>query len=510
MSAAVRWPTAVDYQMALQTPALCFAEHHLRQGRVFTDKLGLPRAATGNVVVVFRMRLAEGDVALRCFTREASVETMERRYHALSRRFERIDVPALTPCIYRRNEILVDKRRYPVVEMPWKPGLQLHRYIEQHLHEPEVLHALADQWRILMKDLSTARIAHGDLSDGNVLVDEHGQIHLVDFDAAFTPRLADAIPLEVGKPNYQHPGRLSPDSPDYGYYAENVDAFSALAIYVSLRALADDADRWRCYHTGENLIFEQQDYQNPGYTPIWLDLRSGRDDEVRQLVEVLEGFCRAPVADLPTLEEAVESRTPHRPDEAAKAASLAEDKAPVPPEREEKTRSDTDDELTPEAHPDLTTTLRKLYVPALAAVMVFLVVVGVVYQQGQASRPVRYVSLASPAEAGETHVPPEALPGFYTGYATSLDGDREPMALTIDSLDAHPDSAEAHFVYSVNWKAHQVGGAGHYNEATGYVDLENHYVLYIARASDDEVVLASLSHRDHRPLVLVNKRRTHE
>ncbi|MCH7660024.1 MAG: hypothetical protein IH933_05410 [Euryarchaeota archaeon] len=97
---------------------------------------------------------------------------------------------------------------------------------------------------------------------------------------------------------------------------------------------------------------------------------------------------------------------------------------------------------------------------------------------------------------------------FYTGYTTSLDGDREPMALIIDSLDAHPDSAEARFVYSVNWKAHHVDGTGHYNKATGYIDLESHYVLYIARATADEVVLASLSHREQRPLVVVNKRRT--
>ena len=62
MFAAARWPTAVDYQTALQTPALCFNDLALKQGTVLTDPLGLPLAATGNVVVVEteRRRLKRG------------------------------------------------------------------------------------------------------------------------------------------------------------------------------------------------------------------------------------------------------------------------------------------------------------------------------------------------------------------------------------------------------------------------------------------------------------------
>ncbi len=201
MSVAVRWPTAVDYQTALQTPSLCFKDPLLRQATVLTDPLGLPLAATGNVVVVFRLRLAEGDVALRCFTRKASFETLARRYRVLNLHLEPATSPALMPCIYRSNEILVEGVRYPVVEMPWRPGLQLHRYVERHLHEPGVLHALADQWRILMVQLRAVRFAHGDLADGNVLVDERGRIHLIDYDAAFAPGLEADPPQEVGKPN---------------------------------------------------------------------------------------------------------------------------------------------------------------------------------------------------------------------------------------------------------------------------------------------------------------------
>jgi len=463
-------------------------------------------AATGNVVVVFRLRLAEGDVALRCFTRKVSFEALARRYRVLNLHLEPATSPALTPCLYRSHEILVEGVRYPVVEMPWRPGLQLHRYVERHLHEPGVLHALADEWRILMAQLRAVRFAHGDLADGNVLVDERGQIHLIDYDAAFVPGLEDEPPSEIGKPNYQHPDRLNPDGPDYGYYAANVDAFAALVVYLSLRALADDAERWRRYHTGENLIFEQDDYQNPGYTPIWLDLRNSKNGEVKHLAEVLEGYCLGSVADLPNLEEVLQGQIPRRHTGKPREAPLAEGKAPVPP-RETHALVEAADEPAPKAQSELTALLRKFYLPALAVVAVLALVVWLSWG-GQADETMRRASLSTPLEAIAGELPPGDLAGFYTGYATSADGAREPIALIIDSLKVYPDSAEAHFTYSINSKAHHAGGVGRYNKDTGHLDLDSHYALYVARATAREVVLASLSHRDQRPLVRVNKRRT--
>ena len=216
MSAVERWPTAVDYQTALQTPALCFNDPALKQGTVLVDTLGLPQVATGNVVVVFRMDLPRGTTALRCYTREVSSETLTRRYMALNKVLRTGLVPAVVPCRYRPDEILVGGTRYPVVQMPWVPGVHLHRYIEKNLHQPDVLNALADQWRRVMAQLHAAGFAHGDLSDGNVLVDDRGAIRLIDYDAAFVSTLKGMPPREVGKPNYQHPGRLDPEGQDYG------------------------------------------------------------------------------------------------------------------------------------------------------------------------------------------------------------------------------------------------------------------------------------------------------
>lgn len=503
MPVATRWPTAVDYQTALQTPTLCFKDPALKQGDVHTNALGLPMAATGNVVVVFRMSLGRDDVALRCFTRKVQLDSLVRRYDALNRHLKKNRLSALVQTQYRPDELLIDEDWFPVIQMPWLQGLPLHRYIEQHLDEPGVLNKLADQWKTLMGKLAGAKFAHGDLSDGNVLVDADGRINLIDYDAAYVPELQAEPPSEVGKPNYQHPERLDLDAPGYGYYAANVDAFPALLIYLTLRALAEDASRWECYHTGENLIFTQDDFKNPGYTPIWLDLKNGESEEVKRLCDVFESFCLASVVSLPDLKDALRGKMPSRRRREVAEQPVADYAA----DTYEPYAADpvADEPVLVEAAPAVRT--RTMYIVgggALAVIAVLLVLL----VRGLMNEPSGTINMSPSSEMTTAYLVPESLPGFYSGYATSLDGEREPMALTIDSLEVFSDIREAFFTYSVNWKSHQARGLGRYNMDTGHVDLENHYILYVARATDDEIVLSSLSHRDERPLVMVNKRLT--
>ena len=507
MSFVERWPTAVDYQTALQAPALCFNDLALKQGTVFTDTLGLPLAATGNVVVVFRMSLGEGDVALRCFTRKVDFEVLAHRYKVLNVHIDRDRLPALVPCRFRPGEVLVEGARYPVVQMPWVPGLPLHRYVEAHLHQPNVLDALAERWRALMAQLSLADFAHGDLSDGNVLVDERGAIRLIDYDSAYVPMLRHDPPDEVGKPNYQHPGRLDPNGSDYGYYGANVDAFAALVVYLSLRALADDAERWRCYHTGENLIFDKDDFRDPGYTPIWLDLRNGQSDEVKRLAQVLEDCCRASVADVPDLEEVLKGQTVQRRASVKEVMQRADGAAATTPTPEAPEEAEVEAEAALAESSVSWPRMRTLALAGIGGVVV-LAVLFLLFMRPPEDAAQSNVSLMPVSEAATVYLPPEDLAGFYTGYATSLEGDREPMALIIDSVAVDSSGAGVQFLYSVNWKAHYIGGLGRYDVETGHIDLESHYELYVARANADEVVLASVSNRDQRPLVMINKRMT--
>jgi eukaryotic-like serine/threonine-protein kinase len=150
-----------------------------------------------------------------------------------------------------------------------------------------------------MTQLKSAGVAHGDLHHGNVLVDDEGEITLVDYDGFYVPAMHDKPPGEVGHPNYQLPERI-----ENGYYEANADAFSSLLIYVTILAVRSDREIW-AHHNGDNLIFVDQDFKSLGWPGVWTQLRQNPDPEVRRLSRLLEQFCKLPPASLPDLSTVV-------------------------------------------------------------------------------------------------------------------------------------------------------------------------------------------------------------
>jgi len=458
-----------------------------------TNPLGLPLAASGNMVVVFRMTLDAGDVAIRCFTRQSTFSTLQRRYLVLEALQQQVNLPALVESQFRPDELLVSGRRVSVVEMEWVRGIHLHRFAEYHLQDPAMLHALADQWRILMAQLRTARMAHGDLSDGNVLVDRQGRLRLVDYDAAYVPMLANEPPNELGKPNYQHPARLRSDSYEYGYYAENMDAFSSLVIYLSLRALANDPERWDRYHTGENIVFRQNDFEHPGDTDIWYDLRTSDNAELLALTDLLEKYCGASLTSLPTLEEALLGQArPMHSLQTNLVAPDAEQTLELVPMEEPAVAEDPPAE-TEHLIPALSLWRNKMM--RLSAAAVLAVLLGLFWWM-------KAPAASSPGTPeGAIVLTPTDLAGFYTGYATSSSGEREAVAIIIDTAETNAD----HLKYLINWKSYQSGGTVRYDRERGAVDLENHYRLFIASANENNLVLETRSPQANVPQVKVIK-----
>ncbi len=319
------WPSAVDYQTALQIPEISFSRDDLRNASVETSSWGLPVAITGNIAVVFPLIRNGEKIAVRCFTRQQVVGGMMERYGALRRHlvdFPSLHLPALRHYEFRADGLQLQGNSYPIMVMPWLRGKQLAAYIDQHVEDGEKLVSLADRWKEFTHSLRTAHFAHGDLSDGNILVDDDQNIQLIDFDAAYVPSLKTKPPLEVGKPNFQHPDRLNTQAPLYGYYGENVDAFANLLIYVSLRALASDPSLWDDFHDGDNLIFTNKDFQNLEQTPIWNRIETNPDDQVRLLVKVLKVFVQKSVDKLSHLDEVLGSLPTPKDNENSPSQSI--------------------------------------------------------------------------------------------------------------------------------------------------------------------------------------------
>lgn len=61
------WPSPQDYNEALQNPATAFADEDLRSALAVCDKLGLPRAVSGNFASVYELLSGDKRYALRCF-----------------------------------------------------------------------------------------------------------------------------------------------------------------------------------------------------------------------------------------------------------------------------------------------------------------------------------------------------------------------------------------------------------------------------------------------------------
>lgn len=298
MASSAPWPSPGDYSAAIQNPHHCFADPELARGQVYTNQLGLPVGASGNFAVVYQLHSGAQVFAVRCFIRP--VTNQQQRYDALSQHLHGIWLPALVDYAYLPQGIRVRGQWYPVVRMAWIAGQQLHQYIEDHLRHSQLLERLAMQWRGVVAGLCGAHMAHGDLQHGNILVDGHDQIHLVDYDGFFIPALHTQPPGERGHPNYQHPERQQ-----HGYYAANADAFSALVIYLSLLALRTEPDLWS-WHTGENLLFKADDFTQPGRTPVWQRLQGSVDPAVQRLTATLEHFCREPVSATPDLDTVIQ------------------------------------------------------------------------------------------------------------------------------------------------------------------------------------------------------------
>lgn len=291
------WPNTAQYKRALQRPDIVFNDPELKTARMDRDIMGTPAAVEGQSAVVFFGQTDNGRVTVRCLKRP--VAHGERRYAALHTYLAERPTAPMAAVEWQSNGIVVDSAPWPIVRMEQVGGISMRQYVSRCLYIGTELEVLSSRWRDLTEDLRRHKIAHGDLQQDNVRILDDGVLRLIDLDGVWAPPLASMPPREYGHRHFQHPERLR-----IGHWDDGVDAFSALVIYISLRALAVDPTLWDEYHNDENLILADSDFENPGTTPIWSRLAASRDLEVRDLVPMLNQFCKQTVrieTDLPTI-----------------------------------------------------------------------------------------------------------------------------------------------------------------------------------------------------------------
>ena len=292
------WPGVTDFSEAVQNPHLCFRGTDLEAGEVSVNPRGMPLVFSGAFASVYPVSVGDHTFAVRCFTRE--VKDQQARYGALSTYLLNVLPPSFVHFEYLEHGINVRGSWYPIVRMEWVHGELLNRFVESRLGEPDALRRVAAQWRGgPTASLRGLRIAHNDLQHGNVMVQDDGNIRLVDYDGMFLPQFRGQPSAELGHKHYQHPRRGADD------YDENIDNFPSLVIYLSLLAVAADPGLW-AFHNEDNLVLTRQDYADPGASEAFARLKGSPDPLVARLVERLIDCCSVPVGEVPDLETVLE------------------------------------------------------------------------------------------------------------------------------------------------------------------------------------------------------------
>jgi serine/threonine protein kinase len=293
----------------LQNPRIAFRDPRLQRAAIEKNEQNQPRPWAGAFAVVYKGVDPEDQTpfAIRIFTTE-SPERRER-YDLISAYLQGRKLNCLVDFEYRDRSIRSagDGKWYPVIIMEWVQGETLFNWLRARCQEGnrDALAAVASRWLEAVQELGDNSVVHGDLQHANVMIDSASRVKLVDYDGMCVPSLVGRRNLEVGVEPYQHPNRGAGT-----LLSLDLDNFSALLIYVALRALVIQPGLWAKYveQVGyDKLLFRREDFQAPSQSPLYYDLLQLGDNDLRNLTERLFALSQARMEEVPPLNQLANS-----------------------------------------------------------------------------------------------------------------------------------------------------------------------------------------------------------
>ena len=197
--------------------------------------------SAGNSAVVFRIRY-EGRVrSLRCY--------MHHPRHLAEIYGEKLLPQELFIYTSPAGGVWVD-----VVLSDWIEGVTLHEAVAAAAEAGDTarLRRFAAAFDRMAAALTADDWAHGDLKPENIVADNRGRLHLIDFDAMFLPAFAGRHSPELGTAAFQHPARTVRD------FDASLDDYPAALISTALHALALDPTLYARYSEADGLLFTPQ------------------------------------------------------------------------------------------------------------------------------------------------------------------------------------------------------------------------------------------------------------
>lgn len=260
-------PTIPNIRTSVENQQTLILDSHARLGQFLRDRRDRLIAYTGGFTVVYPYTINNEKWALRCW--HADLGNVRKRFNVISKAIQRSKASYLCDFVYVDEGIVVDGKVYPITRMRWVDGMTIKDYICKHKNSKNKLLQLAESFLFLVQDMHRNQFAHGDLQHGNIIVNDKGELFLVDYDSFYCPDLNGEREIITGLKDYQHPLRQS-----NLIVSEKIDYFSELIIYLSILAIAHNStfvDKYQVADS-EHLLFEAKDFQNLKGSSIYNDI----------------------------------------------------------------------------------------------------------------------------------------------------------------------------------------------------------------------------------------------
>jgi serine/threonine protein kinase len=263
----------IDIGNSIINPTVCIRVPELKNGEPIRN-VGILSSSSGSFCVVYPYILSTGEKkALRIWHCDfLSLKDIPTTTEKISKELAKINSNYLVGYDYYDKGILVNGSLYPLVVMEWCKGMPLKSYMESNLDNKVCLNKLANDFLQMTRKFHSLNISHGDLQHGNIMIENKGQIKVIDYDSVYLPILGDKPEMIKGYPSYQHPQRVKNK-----YLSSKADYFSELVIFISIMAIAEKPSLWTKYNVKQydsRLLMTQDDYRNLRSSEIYRDISS--------------------------------------------------------------------------------------------------------------------------------------------------------------------------------------------------------------------------------------------
>ena len=271
-----------DIRTSVENHHRLILDSHAKSATFLKDQKGRLIAYAGGFSVVFPYIRNNEKWGLRCW--HADIGNVRKKFEITSKVMKNSGANYLCDFVYEEEGISINGHVYPTTRMRWIDGLSIKDYICKHKNSKNTMLKLADAFLLMAQDMHRNKFAHGDLQHGNIIVDENGNLFLIDYDSFYCPELEDKTDIIQGLKDYQHPLRKHNK-----ITTEKIDYFSELIIYLSILAIAYNPSLIEKHQLeiSERLLFKAEDFQDIKRSSIYNDiLKLGGDFPI--LLSILE------------------------------------------------------------------------------------------------------------------------------------------------------------------------------------------------------------------------------